>query len=226
MNLLSGLLDLLFPPPCPFCGKAGGGKAGAACSGCKEADFWVPPERRVFSGKHFTRCVCIGWYQDELRNAVRQFKFRNHPEFAKAYGRAMAEEVRRFLPGAYDCITWMPVSEKRLKERGYDQARLLAEAMGEVLNVPVLPLLKKTRDNPAQSSLTDGRKRASNVAGAYTVPDPSAVQGRRVLLVDDIFTTGSTLEEGARTLRTAGCEQVVCAVLCRTPWRRSAAKEN
>ena len=219
MSLLNGLLDLLFPPACPFCGRAGGGKAGTACPGCEKADFRVPLEQRAFSGKHFTRCVCVGWYRDELRNSVRQFKFRSHPEYAKDYGRAMAEEVRRFLPGAYDCITWMPVSEKRLQERGYDQARLLAEAMGEVLNKPVLALLKKTRDNPAQSSLAEGRDRAANVAGAYAVPDPSAAEGKRVLLTDDIFTTGATLEEGAKILREAGCSQVVCAVLCRTPRR-------
>lgn len=217
MSLLTDILDLLFPPVCPFCGKAGGGKAGVTCSGCEKADFWVPLEQRVFSGRAFARCVCVGWYQDRLRDSVRQFKFHNHRSYATAYGKAMAEEVRRFLPGAYDCITWMPVSEKRLQERGYDQARLLAEAMGEVLNKPVLPLLKKVRDNPAQSSLTDGRDRATNVAGAYAVPDPTAVEGRRVLLTDDIFTTGSTLEEGAGTLMKAGCSQVVCAVLCRTP---------
>ena len=217
MSLLTGLLDLLFPPVCPFCGKAGGGKEGISCPGCEKADFWVPMEQRVFSGKAFARGVCVGWYRDELRDSVRQFKFRNHPEFAKAYGKAMAEEVRRFLPGAYDCVTWMPVSEERLRERGYDQARLLAEAMGEALDKPVLPLLRKVRNNPAQSSLTDGRDRTANVAGAYAVPDPAAVDGRRVLLTDDIFTTGSTLEEGAGTLLEAGCAQVVCAVLCRTP---------
>ena len=217
MSILNGLLDLLFPPVCPFCGKAGGGKEGISCPGCEKADFWVPMEQRVFFGKAFARGVCVGWYRDELRDSVRQFKFRNHPEFAKAYGKAMAEEVRRFLPGAYDCVTWMPVSEERLRERGYDQARLLAEAMGEALDKPVLPLLKKVRNNPAQSSLTDGRDRTANVAGAYAVPDPAAVDGRRVLLTDDIFTTGSTLEEGAGTLLEAGCAQVVCAVLCRTP---------
>ena len=217
MSLLNGLLDLLFPPACPFCGRAGGGKAGTTCPGCEKADFRVPLEQRAFSGQHFTRCVCVGWYRDELRNSVRQFKVRSRPEYAKAYGRAMAEEVRRFLPGAYDCVTWMPVSEERLRERGYDQARLLAEAMGEALDKPVLPLLKKVRNNPAQSSLTDGRDRTANVAGAYAIPDSDAVIGRRILLTDDIYTTGSTLEEGARTLLEAGCAQVVCAVLCRTP---------
>ena len=217
MGILSGLLDLLYPPKCPFCGRAGRSENGKGCSQCREAAFWLPLEDRVVSGENFARCVCVGRYEDPLRLSVRRFKFQGRREYAGEYGAAMADAARLFLPGAYEVITWMPVSEKRLKERGYDQARLLAEAMAERLRKPALPLLEKVRDNPAQSSLKDGRDRKRNVAGAYRVPDLEPVAGRRILLVDDILTTGATLEEGARTLRAAGARQVVAAVLCHTP---------
>lgn len=219
MKLLTGLLDLLFPARCPFCGRTGPGKDGP-CPGCEGADFWIPPEKRAFAGTHFVRCVCLGWYQDELKRSVRQFKFHNHPEYARAYGRELARSVRLFLPGAYDCVTWVPVSPERKKERGYDQARLLAEALAGELDKPALPLLKKCRDNPPQSSLRDFEARRANVAGAYLAPDPAAVFGRRVLLADDIFTTGATLEEGARVLRAAGAAQVVAAAFCRAPEKK------
>ena len=146
------------------------------------------------------------------------FKFHNHPEYAQAYGRELAKPVRLFLSGAYDCVTWMPVSAARRKERGYDQARLLAEALAGELNRPALLLLRKTRDNPPQSSLKGAAARRDNVAGAYLAP--SAVSGKRVLLVDDIFTTGATLEEGARVLGEAGAAQVVAAALCRAPEKK------
>jgi predicted amidophosphoribosyltransferase len=80
-----------------------------------------------------------------------------------------------------------------------------------------LCLLEKIKNNPAQSSLTDGRKRESNVAGVYAVPDPNLVKGQRVLVIDDIRTTGATLEEAARTLRKAGASQILAATFCRTP---------
>ena len=75
----------------------------------------------------------------------------------------------------------------------------------------------KTKNTPAQSSLTEGRKRESNVAGVYKVPDPKLVKGQRVLVIDDIRTTGATLEEAARTLRKAGASQILAAAFCRTP---------
>ena len=129
----------------------------------------------------------------------------------------LAKQIRFFLPGAYDCITWVPVSEGTLKKRGYDQARLLAEETAKALGTQAVPLLVKTKNTPAQSSLTDGRKRESNVAGVYAVPDPSLVKGQRVLVIDDIRTTGATLEEASRTLRRAGASQIVAAAFCRTP---------
>lgn len=216
MALLSKLLDLLFPPRCPFCGGPEPGENGP-CARCKNAEFWLDPAQAVFPGKAFLRCVCVGWYQNELRQSVRRFKFQNHPEYAKAYGPMLAKNVRLFLPGAYDVVTWIPVSAAKLETRGYDQARLLAEALAGTLGKTAVPLLEKSKDTPAQSSLTDPRQRWENVAGVYTVPDPAAAAGKRVLLIDDILTTGATMEEGAKTLRRAGASQVVAAAFCKTP---------
>lgn len=217
MSIKEKLLDLLFPPRCPFCGGPGRSEGGQGCPKCRGSDLWIPLEDRVTVGEHSVRCVCVGWYRDQLRQSVRRFKFGGKQEYAGEYGKALAESVRLFLPGAYDAITWMPVSAQRRKERGYDQAELLARALAAEVGKPVLPLLVKVRDNPPQSSLKDGRARRDNVAGAYAPAPGTEAAGLRVLLVDDILTTGSTLEEGARTLGEAGAVQVVAAALCRTP---------
>ncbi|MBR5533487.1 MAG: ComF family protein [Ruminiclostridium sp.] len=217
MAIWDSILDILFPPRCKFCGSLLDKSSLDPCRKCEKADFWLTPVQAVVLGTEYSRCVCAAWYREPLRTEVSRFKFQNHPDHAKAYGPVLAKQIRFFLPGAYDCITWVPVSEGTLKKRGYDQAQLLVEETAKALGTQAVSLLKKTKDTPAQSSLADGRKRDKNVAGVYAVPDPSLVKGQRVLIIDDIRTTGATLEEAARTLRKAGASQVVAAAFCRTP---------
>jgi ComF family protein len=112
-----------------------------------------------------------------------------------------------------EVLTWVPVSRKRLRSRGYDQAKLLAEATGAVLGLPVTATLRKVRDNPPQSGLQDAAGRRANVLNAYEAVDPAAFAGKRVLLIDDVATTGSTLSECARVLVTAGAGEVLAATL-------------
>ncbi|MBR5792494.1 MAG: ComF family protein [Ruminiclostridium sp.] len=220
MAIWDSILDILFPPRCKFCGALLDKSSLDPCRKCENADFWLTPAQAVASGTEYSRCVCAVWYQDPLRTEISRFKFQNHPDHAKAYGPVLAKQIRFFLPGAYDCITWVPVSQATLKKRGYDQAQLLAEETAKALGTQAVPLLEKVKNNPAQSSLTDGRKRESNVAGVYAVPDPNLVKGQRVLVIDDIRTTGATLEEAARTLRKAGASQILAAAFCRTPRNR------
>ena len=217
MAIWDSILDILFPPRCKFCGALLDKSSLDPCRKCEKADFWLTPAQAVAPGTEVSRCVCAVWYQDPLRTEISRFKFQNHPDHAKAYGPVLAKQIRFFLPGAYDCITWVPVSEGTLKKRGYDQAQLLAEETAKALGAQAVPLLEKIKNTPAQSSLTDGRKRESNVAGVYKVPDPKLVKGQRVLVIDDIRTTGATLEEAARTLRKAGASQILAAAFCRTP---------
>ena len=109
----------------------------------------------------------------------------------------------------------MPLSDRRKKERGYDQAFLLASAAALELGDVAVETLRKERNTDPQSGITEDAQRRANVLGAYTPVDPELVAGKRVLLIDDVVTTGSTLSECARTLRTMGAEDVVCAALAR-----------
>ncbi|WP_454941846.1 ComF family protein [Evtepia sp.] len=215
MSLRQQLLNLLFPPKCPFCNRPLAGEG--PCPHCRQAAFWIEGPQAVSAGNAFVRCACAGWYRDELRDSLRRFKFSGQKGYAAVYGPVLAQTIRTYLPGTYDVLTWVPVSPARLKERGYDQAQLLAQETAKALGTQAVPLLAKTGHNPAQSSLTQGRLRRANVAGVYAVPRPEAVAGQRVLVIDDILTTGATLDEAARTLRAAGATQVVAAALARTP---------
>ena len=123
----------------------------------------------------------------------------------------MAQCVKDHFTQPFDVITWAPLSKKRLKQRGYDQAELLARAIGESLGLEAVPLLVKARDIPAQSGIQEEAARRANVLGAYALLPGAQAKGKRILLADDVVTSGSTLSECARTLLSSGAAEV-CAV--------------
>lgn len=220
MSLYSTLLDLLFPPKCPFCGKLLEQGQALLCPNCQRDLPWTGEGQGERKGEFFTRCVAPLWYQEQVRQSHHRYKFSGVRAYAKPYGELMAQCVSDRLAGEFDVITWAPISRRRLWKRGYDQSRLLAQEIGARLGVPCVQLLDKVRHTPAQSRLSEDSERRANVLGAYALHPGAAVQGRRILLVDDVVTTGSTLSECARILRTAGGAQVVCAVLA------AAGQEN
>ena len=215
MNLKTCLLDLLFPPKCTFCGCLLEQPGRLTCPDCQRSLPWLEGNAAERKVEFAARCASPLRYQDSVSESIRRFKFTGRRWYAKTYGVLTAQCVRDHLEGEYDLISWVPVSRKRRRERGYDQAYLLAVETGKHLGLEPVELLKKVRDNPAQSSLEEAAQRRANVMDAYTAPWPERLAGKRVLLVDDVVTTGETLSECARTLRMAGAEAVVCVTLAR-----------
>jgi len=214
-GLISGLLDLLFPPRCVFCHKLLGTGERELCRACERDLPWTEGKQAEQSGEFFSQCVSPLWYQDTVRRSFHRYKFKEHTGYAKTYGRLMAQCVRSHLIGQYDLITWVPLGAKSLKKRGYDQAMLLAMATALALGEVAAETLVKVRVTDTQSGLSEDAARRANVLGAYCVTDPELVGGRRILLIDDIITTGATMSECARVLRTAGAAEVLCATLAK-----------
>ena len=217
---LGALLDLLFPPRCVFCRRLLHRGDEGICPRCQQELPWALGAEAEQTGEFFSLCASPLWYQDQVRASFHRYKFKGVRGYSRTYGRLVAQCVQDHLAGRYDLITWVPLSRARLRQRGYDQAMLLASAAALALDDVAAETLRKVRDTEAQSGLgkNDASRRA-NVLSAYQVTDPALVEGRRVLLIDDIVTTGSTLSECARVLRTAGATDVVCAALARS--RRS-----
>ncbi len=209
------LLDLLFPPKCVFCGKLLPTGARHLCPRCQKELPWLTEGAAEQKGEFFSLCVSPLRYEDKVRDSIRRYKFQGRRGYHKAYGLLVAQCVRDHLAGSYDLITWVPLSDKRKRERGYDQAFLLASAAALELGEVAVETLRKGRDTAAQSGLEGEAERRANVLGAYTPVDAELVEGRRVLLIDDVVTTGSTLSECARMLRSMGAADVVCATLAR-----------
>lgn len=214
MKLWTALLDLLYPPRCAFCHRFVQSSAVTICEDCRKSLPYTTNSGRQ-KADFVAACVSPLYYEDDVRASLLRFKFHGATGYAKAYAPLLADCIRTCLEGEYDLITWVPLSPRRLRQRGYDQARLLAEAAAAALDTTAAGTLKKIRHTAAQSQTGSAEKRRANISGAYQVLDTSCVADKRILLIDDIVTTGSTLSECARTLGLAGAEQVVCATVAR-----------
>lgn len=207
------LLDFFFPRHCPFCGRVVGREL--LCGACEKA---LPYCRKVRTGS-FGRCAAPLYYEGAVREAILAFKFKGKLETLDCFGSLMAQTAAEAFSGEFDAVTWAPVSRKRLRQRGYDQARLLCASLCVDWHVEPQETLRKVRDNPAQSGLEDAAARRANVLGVYEPAAPADIAGKRFLLVDDILTTGATLGECVRVLKAAGAAEVVCLTL-------AAVREN
>ena len=122
-------------------------------------------------------------------------------------------KLRRSRKEDFDVLTWVTTGYRRRRKRGYDQAKLIAVAVAGELGVKAVRTLKKIRHTPPQSSFSTVAQRRANVLGAYKVIRPEWVRGKRVLVIDDIITTGATASECARVLLTAGAKEVKFAAV-------------
>ena len=224
------LLDLIYPPRCPFCGKildqslngtpfrivhTEDRRRAIVCGECAASLPWRENALRNFPGGF----VCAGplVYTGSVRESLLKFKFRGEISYAEPLGALVAQCAADRFSGEFDAVTWVPISRERRRKRGYDQAEELAKAAGRVWNVRPERFLMKTKNNPPQSSLDSAAERIRNAAGVYAIDgkntDNSPVRGKRILLIDDICTTGATMLECRRVLLENGAAAVFGAVV-------------
>ncbi len=191
-------------PFCTICGKPHptavgfGPRGNFPCALCRKQP--APPYRRIYGAMI---------YQDPIKKAIKLFKFNGRPGIAKYLGARMTDFAGQYMDvERYDCIVPVPLYRVRERERGYNQSRLLAQAIA-----PAFPRaehnesLWRTRPTAVQSLLHSHAERIRNVAGAFAVKDTS-LAGKTVLLIDDVVTTRGTVTECARVLCEAGAESV------------------
>jgi ComF family protein len=208
------LLSWIFPEKCILCGKILKNGETDLCRLCREtAPVYSQGKLNVQFLDSFT---AVWYYEESVRRSLLRFKFRGARHYAKSFGRLLAMAVAQAHPEGIDLITWVPVSFFRKLRRGYDQVELIAKAVSEELGIPCEKTLKKVRHNRPQSGLDSHPERRANVLGAYRCTNPELTKNKRILLLDDILTTGATAGECARVLLTAGGSEVHCAVVAAT----------
>ena len=206
------VMDFFFPRKCPFCGAVVGKEL--LCGDCRKN---LPFCDEIIKGSGYGRVTAPLYYKGCVRRAILEYKFNGKLGGVQAFGAMMAACAAERYSGEFDAITWVPVSEKRLRKRGFDQARYLAASLCVDWHAAPRETLRKTRDNPPQSGISDFKERRANVIGVYETVEPANIAGKRFLLIDDIFTTGATLSECVRVLKGAGAADVVCLTLAITP---------
>ena len=206
MRILNAVGELLFPRKCVLCGKLLEREETDLCRHCRvEA-----PECAVYSTKFsfLDSWTAVWYYEDPVRGSVLRYKFSSARHYADCYGRMLAMRLLERFPEGFDCLTWVPISRLRKFRRGYDQVELLARAVGRELGMEPVRLLQKIRNNPPQSGISGPAESRANVLGVYRLKASADVENKRILLLDDVITTGATAGECARVLLTGGASEV------------------
>lgn len=187
---------------CPVCGKNVGRRI--ICGACIT-------EKRYFSEGYFGYV-----YENKLRDAIHTFKFNGKSEV----GRYLVAHIKKkILPLSekIDLIIPMPITDRRLKERGFNQSYVISHEISKILNKPVYDsVLVKTKETKDQYLLSK-EERKKNIKGAFALINREKIKDKRVLLVDDLYTTGYTANEAAFTLSKAKPESIILFALARTP---------
>lgn len=198
--------DQIRPNPKPWCIRCGRSveTAGERCSDCRTIR------------RDFTRAYSAHLYEGVIKECVHLIKYRGKEGLSRVLSRFMIDFVNANpeTVDAVDAIVPVPLSATKLRERGYNQSELLAQGLSRAFNLPLIPALVKTRSAKAQSGLKKD-ERMRNVRGAFGVRHGAPVRGKKILIVDDVFTTGSTLNECASALLGAGARDICALTLAR-----------
>lgn len=238
MILVHRLLDFLLPSNCSFCRSSiGDSKVPFFCSTCWN-DFYAlagpvcpscgrpfdSPETLLHSPEHrcrdcrqspplFDQALSVGQFEGPLREAIHQFKYRPCRSLGKPLGDWMAKRVK--LLTTMDMVMPVPLHIRRLRQRGFNQALLLANRVSAWHGMPLsYDNLVRVRPTKPQVELR-GNDRIKNVEGAFSLRRPGQVKGKRIIVVDDVFTTGATMNECASVLKNAEASQVTAFTLAR-----------
>lgn len=205
------ILDICFPAKCLLCQRVLSRDETDLCHNCrKDTEEYPKPKHKISFVAGWT---AMWYYNGNVRHSLLLYKFYNRRSYGAVYGRLLAMMLSSKMLCDYDILTWVPVSRRRRWLRGYDQVELIAQSAGQELNTPAIAVLKKIKHTKPQSRLPDYARRKANVMGVFAVSDPALIAGKRILLLDDIITTGATVSECARVLLTAGAKEVHCAAV-------------
>lgn len=219
------LLDLIFAPSCCICGNKTAKSNLPLCKVCIKSfqDSLIKPcpkcdnERKSCTCEKSGNTVFLFYYHssDEKR-CILNLKQSPDKRTAAFLGKLLAEKIKREKRIPFDCVTYVPRKPKSVRAYGGDQARLIAAGVAKGLGIPLVQLISRQNEKSSDQKLLDATERRKNVKNTFSVL-PEVASYRRILLVDDVTTTGATIDQCASLLRSKGDTQVIKAVLARTP---------
>ena len=232
IKIFKTFLDIMLPPVCYVCGKSCSSKYGL-CDLCLEKIHPIAPPHCSKCGRRVTNseslcaeciakksCVEKGWscchYKDTIKECIHLFKYRGYLGLADIFKDVMAGVIKKHnIQNEVNLIVPVPIYATKKRERTYNHAEILARSLSKSFAVPMdAKNLKKIKWTQSQSEL-DKEKRLKNVKDAFLAVDRNAFSGKNILLVDDVYTTGATIDECAKALRECGVGRVFSLVLAR-----------
>lgn len=217
--MIQRVLHLLFPPKCVLCRSLLTKDQTDLCSHCRTHAPEFPDAKMKLS--FIAQWTGIWYYKENVRASLLRYKFGGRRSYASAYGKLLAMKLQRMGWDDMDLITWVPISKQRRFRRGFDQSERIARIVAQELGLPLVATAKKIRHTKPQSTMGDAAHRRANILGAYRVTDPMVLKGKRILLIDDIVTTGATASECSRVLLTAGAKEVKLATVAVASYEKS-----
>ena len=215
-NIYEYAIGLIYPPSCVFCREVLETEFG------RKEDSWVCSECAktlpLIDNSESRKSFSVAEYQGTIQHALHKLKYGNRPHITKTLARITFNNLNRPELFKADCITPVPIHRKKLKNRGYNQAALYAQALSGLYGLNFIDnILIRIKDTPPQSGLNTEERR-KNIEGAFetSVEYADFIKGKTVLLIDDINTTGSTLDECCKTLLNSGAKEIFCLTFAST----------
>lgn len=217
MDLFSTILTSIFPPRCICCDRIIETKV-PVCADCNSAINWLDTEffSTLLQATHFDTARSLAAHDGSWAQVVHNFKYNERTDLAAPLGEMLSKKIFR----EYDLIVPVPLHDSRLRSRGYNQSVLLAKRVAKETGIRSDPfMLKRVLLHPPQVGL-EQRQRLENVKGAFALRAISnlkfEISNKEILLIDDVMTTGATVNECARVLKKAGAARVDVLTLART----------
>ncbi len=230
-NLKDYILDMVYPKTCPFCGQISE-KDASICRSCKIKLPYIKEPRCMKCSKpiidveaeycydcrtkkhSYISGKAVWVYDDTLRQSVARYKYKGNLEYAKVYGMEMVNDYGEWIKAHGEVLVPVPLHKKKQRIRGFNQAEVLAEVLSKELQIPMAGnWLFRNRDTLPQKELNDTERR-KNLMNAFEMDKEKISPVNKVMLVDDIYTTGSTIEACARVLYEAGVKEVYFISIC------------
>lgn len=212
LNLADKLLNIIFPPYCVCCSKNG----ELLCSQCYRLIHFncQPVNSDLFSQKYLDQALSLAVYQPPVSDLIKSLKYGRIKKISQVLAQLLYDHLN--LPRC-DLITWAPISKKRLNDRGFNQAELIGKDLGKLMDIPTESILKKIKHTSKQAR-SSFKQRLENLQNSFSIEEKfiESLSNQKIMIIDDVLSTGSTLDECARVLKTAGADKVVGIAVARS----------
>lgn len=219
--------EILFPPLCLNCQKASKNDLCPDCfSGirlntslfCPACGLRLANNKKVcHKDSPYLLAAAADYGNDSVRTLLKLFKFKKWQRLQKPLGEILSSYLQTLNLQLTNCVVIpIPLHEDREKERGFNQAKLIAQIAADFYKLDLIEPIQRIKNTKTQSLAKNREERVKNIAGCFLLTHPELVEGRNILLVDDVHTSGATISEAAKTLKFAGAKKIIALVIAKT----------